>query len=238
METVDPGMRKDPSEGARWQRTGALLAVLALSAFVACVVWLQFARTDLDWVRATLSLYLQGPYGLLLRIAYCLLALAIIVLGVGLHAQMQAGPGRRGLPVALFGMAGIGLAGVAIGDSWLPGYAPLLAPLVHGLSAQTAFLCASVAMLVQAWCFGRDPGWRPRYRLAWYWAWGAFAALWLHVLWRGSPRGLGQKAVIALVVGWLLWVAWAVWRRPHKGSAETDGSGHNGAHLQRKDSCP
>ncbi len=231
-------MGKSRFDSARWPRTAALLALLALSLFLACAVWLQFARTDLDWVRATLSLYLHGPHGLLLRIAYCLLAVAILVLAAGLYAQMPVGPARRGLPVALFGVAGVGLAGVAIGDSWLPQSAPLLAPLVHGLSAQTAFLCVSVAMLVQAWCFGRAPDWRPGQRLAWYWAWLAFIALWVHVLWRGSPRGLGQKGVILLVVGWLLWVAWGMWRRSHKDSAETDGSSHNGAHLQHKDLSP
>lgn len=222
----------------RRQRGAVLLVLAALLGFSGCAVWLQFERSDLDWVRATLSLYLHGPYGVLLRAAYCLLAVAITLLAIGLRAQMRPGPGRRGLPVGLFGMAGLGLAVVAIGDSWLPGYAPLLAPLVHGLAAQTAFLCASVAMLVQAWCFGRDPRWRARYALAWGWAWLAFIALWLHVLWRGSPRGLGQKLVIALVVGWLFWVGWALWRRLHKGTAETDGSGHNGAHLHNRDISP
>lgn len=226
------------SHGRAWQSAAlALAVVLALLLFSAIAISLQFARDDLDWVRATLSLYLHGPYGILLRVAYCLLALAIAVLGVMLYRQAH-GSARRGLPPSLFVLAGLGLAAVAIGDSWLPQHAPLLAPLVHGLAAQTAFLCVTVAMLLQAWCFGRDVRWRGLYWLTWGWAWFAFAGLWLHVLWRGSPRGLGQKLVIAVVVGWLLLVAFVSWRRSRKETPETSACPHNGGYIHNTESPP
>src|SRR5690606_32660679 len=79
------------------------------------------------------------------------------------------------------GRAGAGRCGDRR-QCWLPAYTPLLAPLVHGLSAQMAFLCVTVAMLVQAWCFGRDARWRRWHRPAWWWAWLTFAPLWGHVL--------------------------------------------------------
>lgn len=213
----------------------ALTVIAALLVFSVVAISLQFARDDLDWVRATLSLYLHGPYGGLLRSAYCLLALAISVLGWLLYRQAR-GRARRGLPVGLFATAGLGLAAVAIGDSWLPQYAPLFAPVLHGLAAQTAFLCVTVAMLLQAWCFGQDVRWRSVYRLAWVWAWLAFAGLWLHVLWRGSPRGLGQKLVIAAVVGWLLLVALLAWRHSRKETPETSTCPHNGGHTHNTES--
>ncbi len=45
--------------------------------------------------------------------------------------------------------------------------------------------------------------------------------LWLHVLWRaGPPRGLGQKVVIAVIVGWLLYLALALYRRGRQAAAD------------------
>ena len=44
--------------------------------------------------------------------------------------------------------------------------------------------------------------------------------LWLHVLWRaGPPRGLGQKGVIVVIVGWLLYLALALYRRSRRSAA-------------------
>ncbi|HAV71514.1 MAG TPA: DUF998 domain-containing protein, partial [Stenotrophomonas sp.] len=172
-------------------------------------------RDDLDWVQDTLSLYLHGPWGLALRTAYCVLALAIMLLAVSLHANSRS-PRRSAAAPLLFWVAALGLMGVAIGDSWLPERAPLLAPLVHGVSANTAFLCVSVAMLLQSWYLRADPRWRGWAGPAWWWAWGCFVLLWLHVLWRGPPRGAGQKLVIAVVLVWLVSVAWQLWRQARR----------------------
>ncbi len=196
----------------------ALLALLALCAFVLTALWTQWARDDLDWVQATLSLYLHGPWGLALRTAYCVLAVAIMLLAWSLHAGLQS-PRRSAAAPLLFGVAGLGLMGVAVGDSWLPERAPLLAPLVHGLAANTAFLCVSVAMLLQSWYLRADPRWSRWAVPAWWWAWLCFALLWLHVLWRGPPRGAGQKLVIAAVVLWLAVVALQQWRQARRATA-------------------
>lgn len=193
----------------------ALLAVAAVSVFSATALWLQWARQDLDWVQATLSLYLHGPGGLALRSAYCALAVAIMLLAWSLYAGSRS-PRRSSAAPLLFCVAGLGLMGVAIGDSWLPALAPLVAPLVHGLAANTAFLCVSAAMLLQSWYLRADPLWLRWAALAWWWAWGCFVLLWLHVLWRGPPRGAGQKLVIAAVVVWLLGVALCQWRHARR----------------------
>jgi hypothetical protein len=190
----------------------AQLALLALAGFVLTALWTQWARQDLDWVQATLSLYLHGPWGLALRTAYCVLAVAIMLLAWSLHAASRS-PRRSAAAPLLFCLAGLGLMGVAIGDSWLPEKAPLLAPLVHGIAANTAFLCVSVAMLLQSWYLRADPQWRRWASVAWWWAWLCFALLWLHVLWRGPPRGAGQKLVIAAVVLWLGVAALQSWRQ-------------------------
>lgn len=193
----------------------AQLALLALAGFVLIALWTQWARQDLDWVQATLSLYLHGPWGLALRTAYCLLAVAIMLLAWSLYAASRS-PRRSAAAPLLFCVAGLDLMGVAIGDSWLPEQAPLLAPLVHGLAANTAFLCVSVAMLLQSWYLRADPQWRRWAGPAWWWAWLCFALLWLHVLWRGPPRGAGQKLVIAAVVLWLVVAALQSWRQARR----------------------
>lgn len=195
--------------GLRWSSG---IALAALASFLVIATWTQFLREDLDWIQATLSVYLQGPGGLALRSAYCVLALAIIVLGMALYRH-SVGPRRSAAALLLFALAALGLTGVAVGDSWLPEWAPLVWPLVHGVAANTAFLCASVAMLLQAWYLRREPGWQAAGRLLWWWAWLAFVLLWMHVLWRGPPRGAGQKLVILVIVGWLLWLACGAWRR-------------------------
>lgn len=199
-------------------RAAAGLALSALVAFVLVAVATQFLRTDLDWVQATLSLYLHGPWGLALRVAYCLLAAAIALLGVALY-RCSTGPRRSAAAPLLFVVSALGLATVAIGDSWLPAMAPLIAPFIHGLAANTAFLCASTGALLQAWYLRREPGWQALAGWLWGGAWLAFVLLWLHVLWRGPPRGAGQKLVIAVLVGWLLCLAWGLWRRSQQPAA-------------------
>ncbi|WP_313343150.1 DUF998 domain-containing protein [Stenotrophomonas sp.] len=210
----------NPRLPASFRAHVAGLALLALAGFVATALWTQWTRQDLDWVQATLSLYLHGPWGLELRIAYCVLAVAIMLLAGALHAA--SGSARRSVAAPLlFCMAGLGLLGVAIGDSWLPERAPLLAPLVHAVAANTAFLCVSVAMLLQSWYLRADPQWSRWAAAAWWWAWLCFALLWLHVLWRGPPRGAGQKLVIAVVVLWLAAAAWQLWRAEQKRGRRT-----------------
>ncbi|MCF7751888.1 DUF998 domain-containing protein [Bacillus subtilis subsp. subtilis] len=207
-----PAVARAPS---RRHGQAAGVAVCGLLLFLATAVWTQWARPDLDWVHATLSLYLHGPGGLALRTAYAVLALAIALLAWSLHAS--SGSRRRSAAAPLlFCVAGLGLLGVAVGDSWLPVHAPLLAPLVHGVAANTAFLCASVAMLLQSWYLRADPQWSRWATPAWWWAWLCFVLLWLHVLWRGPPRGAGQKLVIAAVVVWLLAVALQAWRQSRR----------------------
>lgn len=179
--------------------------------FLAVAAWTQVARRDLDVVHDTLSMYLHGPWGLLLRWAYGALASAVIVLGTALYHHVQR-PRRSAAVLLLWCFAALGLLGVAVGDSWLPAEAPLLWPFVHGVAAMTAFLCASVGLLLQAWYLRAAAGWERRGRLLWGWAWLAFVLLWGHVLLRAIPRGAGQKLVIVVIVGWLLCAAWTGWR--------------------------
>lgn len=186
-------------------------ATVAFAAFLLVAIALQFVRGDLDWQRTTLSHYLIGPYGLLLRTMYCLLGLGIIGLAAGLYGGLQRSA-RSAAPLLLFAVAALALATVSVGDSYLPALAPDLHRFVHATAAQTAFLCVTTAMLLQAWRFRGDARWRSRFPVSFVFAAACFLLLWLHVLWRPASGGGMQKMIILLVVWWLTLHAYWLWR--------------------------
>ena len=191
----------------------------AAALFLTVAGSLQFLRGDLDWQRATLSQYLLGPWGLLLRTTYCLLAAAIVVLAVGLYMQLSR-HARSAAPMLLFCLGAVALASVAIGDSWLPQIAPDFHHWFHHTSAITAFLAVTTGMLLQAWRFRRDDAWRRYFPLATTWSATCYALLWLHALWAPAGQGWVQKLLIALIVAAMgLAGAW-LWRAA-SGAGET-----------------
>lgn len=215
----------DSRADERWIARGGALSALAGTCFLAWVLVLQFLRTDLSWTQAQLSQYLHGPYGLALRVAYCLLALSMVLLARVLQASL-APAARSGTVFGLFCASAAGLAGVAIGDSYLPGFAPDIAMPLHLLAAQTAFLCVIAAIMLQSWWFGFDPRWQVHARLARVLGAVAFVVLFAHAVLRLGPRGAGQKSAIALIVAWLVLVGWILARGP--GAARAGQSRDNG----------
>lgn len=189
-----------------WTRPLAAGVQWACAAFLAIALALQFLRPDLDWARTPLSFYLVGPYGPLLQSAYGLLSLGLIGLGV-VAWRSGAAQARSAAPLLLFIVAGLALIITALAETPFPGRAMTLQGFVHGLAAQTAFLCVTVAMLLQAWRWRADPGFRHRFAAAFSLAALCFLALWVHVLARELPRGASQKAVIVLIGLWLLLVS-------------------------------
>ena len=189
-----------------WTRPLAAGVQWTCAAFLAIALALQFLRPDLDWARTPLSFYLVSPYGPLLQSAYGLLSLGLIGLGV-VAWRSGAAQARSAAPLLLFVVAGLALIITALAETPFPGRAMTLQGLVHGLAAQTAFLCVTVAMLLQAWRWRADPGFRHRFAAAFSLAALCFLALWVHVLARELPRGASQKAVIVLIGLWLLLVS-------------------------------
>lgn len=194
-----------PHDDAASRRLGAL-ALAGLGVFIIIAVAVQCLRTDLDWLDAPLSFYLLDAYGHALQAAYFVLAAALCSLGAGYYLALDRGS-RSAAPWLLFTCAGLGLCVTALAHSNLPGRAPTLEGFVHGTAAQTAFLCVTVAMLLQSHRLRVDPRWRPRFPAAFALALMAFVAMWVDALWRGMPRGLEQRLVIALILAWLLLAA-------------------------------
>ena len=181
------------------RRLAGLAAMAGAVGFLLVAGSLQLARSDLDWQQATLSQYLLGPWGLLLRTTYCVLAATIVMLAVGLYAQLSANA-RSAAPLLLFCIGAVALAGVAIGDSWLPQAAPEFHHWFHHTCAIAAFLCVTTGMLLQAWRFRLDAAWRRHFPLAAAWSSVCYALLWVHALWPPAGQGWVQKLLIALIV--------------------------------------
>ncbi|WP_372017288.1 DUF998 domain-containing protein [Pseudoxanthomonas sp. 10H] len=200
-----------PRPTAALPGTAAFVLVLL---FCAGAIAVQAVRVEYDWWHAPLSFYLSGPDSAWLRAAYYGLALASVLLALGLRRAL-APAARYALVPALLVGGGLSLAITATWPGASPGHPVSDAgALVHGLSAIASFLLVGVAMLLQSTSLHRDPHWRraaaPLLALAVL----AFAGLWLHALWKALPRGGSQKAVIALYAAWLGAVAWRLRTAP------------------------
>ncbi|KTF38913.1 DUF998 domain-containing protein [Xanthomonas vesicatoria] len=194
--------------------TAACVGVL----FVVLVLLLQWLRADLWWLDAQLSAYLHGPYGLLLRTAYCVLAAVMVWMAAGLHAALAPVACSRTV-VGLFWAAAVGLSMVAIGDSWMPALAPAAAPMVHVLSADATFLCVIAALLLQSWYFRRDRWWAGHIVPVFGLGLVAFAALLFYITATSAPLGISQKIAIVLIVAWVVLVGVLLRRRTRAGAA-------------------
>lgn len=183
-----------------------------IASFLSAAVALHLLRPELDAVDSQMSLYLIGAWGPLLQGAYVALGLAMVGLTVGLHRTLSP-DARSAAPLLLFALGGLSLATTAYAWMDLPGVDASMEGLVHGVSAQGAFLFATAGLVLQALRFRRDPAWRDAARWLLPWALACFAAIWVLALWREAPRGLAQKLVIALIVGWLATVSALLWRR-------------------------
>lgn len=196
------------------------VSLVGLLVFVAVAVIVQWQRADLSWIDAPLSFYLLGDYGHWLQAAYFVLAGSLGLLGWGYYLALPKGV-RSAAPWLLFVCAGIGLCVTAMAHSNLPGRAPTFEGWLHGTAAQTAFLCVTVATLLQSWRFRAAPRWRPCFIPAFALALAGFAGIWIDVLWHGMPRGLEQRGVIVLIVAWLLLAAY--WLHARAGVARQSG---------------
>ncbi|MFC0677636.1 DUF998 domain-containing protein [Lysobacter korlensis] len=189
-----------------------LASLAGVLAFLFTAIAVQALRADLDWRQAPLSFYLLGGHGYWLKAAYFGLAASLAGLGAAGYLGLQRGA-RSAAPALLFAIAALALCTTAITDSRLPGRDGTLESLVHGIAAQTAFLCVTTAMLLQSWRIRLDAAWRHRFAPAFALAAAAFVALWGHALWNGAPRGLTQKIVVLLVLAWLGLVGYWLSRR-------------------------
>ena len=187
-------------------------AFVAIATFCLAAVAVHGLRPGLDGVDAQLSVYLVGPWGWLLQTGYVALAVGILTLAIALYKEPPA-PARSGAPLLLFAIAAPSLVVTALAPMRFPDEEWRLVHLIHGTSAQAAFLCTTAAMVLQAWRLRAAPAWQRVAPVLLAWAMACFAGVWVLALVRDLPRGLSQKALVLMIVAWLGMVAWRMWRR-------------------------
>lgn len=186
-------------------RLGRLALVGVLYFFLVSAV-LQFLRPDYSFMGTPLSFYLLGPYSGWLHVAFYALACAIVLLAVGLYLG-SAPPARTLATLMLFTL---GAAGVVVTAIFPTDTSNTLTRhgVIHILAATAAFLCVSVAMLIQSWRFRQDARWQPHLRSALELAVFEFIVLWYYALVHYPARGFMEKLTILLILLWLALTAW------------------------------
>lgn len=180
------------------------IALPCLAYFFVASLVMQFMRPDYDWVGMPLSFYLIGPHSPWLLAGFFALATGVLCVGFGLHAALETATLRRSsLALFLTDAAAICVVALVHTDTTAD-HAPTTHGMVHYVAATIAFLSVTLGMLTQSWRFREDPYWRRYFPTAFPLAAVTFAALWLYALWRALPRGAAEKAVILLIVLWLL----------------------------------
>jgi hypothetical protein len=189
------------------------LALIGMAAFLFACVAAQFLRTDLDWMRVPNSFYLIGPYGWMVRAGYFAMSFALILFAAAGYLALRHAA-RSAAPLLLFVVGAMALSVTAIERTAVDGQPLRLENYVHGVAAQTAFLCTVTAMLLQAWRLRGDARWRRWFRPGFLYAMACFVLLWVQALWRDLPRGLSQKLLIVLILSGLMIAAYRLRRGP------------------------
>jgi hypothetical protein len=189
------------------------VALIGTTLFVLTSLLAQFLRPDLDWTRVPNSFYLIGPYGWLVQAGYVAMSAALILLAFGGYVALSA-PARSAAPALLFVVGGVALTATAAMHTDVPGQPPAFEGYVHGVVAQTAFLCTTVAMLLQAWRLRGDARWRRWFKPAFIYAAVCFVLMWVQAFWRELPRGASQKLLIVLIATWLMLAAYRLRHGP------------------------
>jgi hypothetical protein len=188
-----------------------LASCIGVAVFVVVCTAAQFLRSDLDWTQAPLSFYLVGPGGWIVKVAYVALSVSLVGIGTGFHRSLDATLRDRA-PLLLFVISGIALTVTAISDTATKHGDASLHARIHLLAAGMTFVCVTTAMLLQSLRLREDARWRPSFAFAIVFAVAAIAALWIYALGHVLPTGLMQKIVIVLILAWLGWAAFALWR--------------------------
>lgn len=192
-------------DGPLTRGLGAIALISFMFISVTCVL-VQFLRTDLNWVSTGMSIYMMGPYGWWVRASFYAPAPGIVALAAGWYRALDR-RARSVIPLILFVIAATALCIVASFDPDTTRWPVTLHGTIHQWAAFATFLCITTAALPQSLRFRFDARSREQFIEATAIASVSVVYFWVYAL-TPIPRGLGEKAVIALVLAWLWRAAW------------------------------
>lgn len=195
----------DESGGAVARALG-IIALIGVAFITVTCLLVQFLRTDLNWITTSMSIYVTGPYGTWVRAGFYAPAPGIAALGIGWYRALDR-RARSVFPLILFIISAIALCILASFTADATRWPVTLHGRIHQWAAFATFLCITTAALLQSLRFRFDAHMRDQFIEATTIACACVVYFWVYAL-SPIPRGLGEKAVIALVLAWLWRASW------------------------------
>ncbi len=184
------------------------IGLVGVAYFVAALIALHFLEPDFSVMDEYTSDYALGDsFGWVMRTAFFAAAVGTISIALGLRSSLAAGKRVTASWVLLL-IAGIGfiVVGIFNGD---PTDAEELT--TSGTIHTAAALVLFVSFLVCVWflrgVFSRDPAWRHALLPQLWFAIG-YTVMFVVSFGLPVPVGLGQRVFVAVLMGWLAFLAW------------------------------
>src|SRR5690242_3743530 len=186
-------------------RTSGAVALLGVAFIAVTCLLVQFLRTDLNWVTMSMSI-VKGPYGRWVQASFLAPAPGIAALAIGWYRALDR-RARSVFPLILFVVAAAALCITAFFIADATRWPTTLHGKIHQWAAFGTFICVTTAALLQSLRLRFDSHWREQFIEATTIASVSVVYFWVYAL-SPIPRGVGEKAVIALVLLWLWRASW------------------------------
>jgi hypothetical protein len=141
---------ESPKQGVTGKGT-VTLAFAALFAITLVTVHVIEPETNFG----PISLYSLGPFGIVMRIGFVVLALALFSLVAGLRGRARPTI-LYNVDLIMLSLAGAGLVTVGVFNTDAPGATPTLSGLIHSSAANIWSICALVGILLFAVAFRQE----------------------------------------------------------------------------------
>jgi hypothetical membrane protein len=184
------------------------IALVGVAAITVICLAVQFFRTDLNWITTEMSIYVIGPWGSFVQASFFAPAPGLAALGFAWHHTLLRRQAGSFASFALFVLAAVALCftGAFVPDK--TAWPVTIHGAIHQWAAFGTFVFVTTAMVLQSWWFRYDPHWRKHFPDAFALAMVTIVYFWIYALIKPIPRGIGEKAVIGLVLLWVWRAAW------------------------------